>query len=81
MKSVVRRCSTFKVEVFPSGNKKIFRKNVKKTVPAKEPREAKERNEFRLNPVKIQMLSQSLYDQVFRNSPEGKAPDDLAVNR
>uniref|UniRef100_A0A1B0EW77 DNA polymerase subunit gamma-1 n=1 Tax=Lutzomyia longipalpis TaxID=7200 RepID=A0A1B0EW77_LUTLO len=78
MKRFCRKYSSFKTEVLPGTKKKIYKKNVEKTVPAKE---VKQQSEFRQNPVKIQMLSRSLYNQVFRNTPGEKPPDDLMVNK
>ncbi|XP_059611464.1 DNA polymerase subunit gamma-1, mitochondrial [Phlebotomus argentipes] len=74
MKRVIRRYSSARPDVFPSTSKKIFRKNDGKKIVEKE-------TEFRQNSVKIQMLSRSLYNQVFKNYEKDKPPDNILVNR
>lgn len=67
-KTAIRRHSN---EVYPRSTVKVFRQAAqsKKSLP-----------EYRENAVKIQMIAQSLYKQIFLNCPKAQLPGDLAIN-
>lgn len=65
-------------EILPNSRIKIFRKSKIKTIKNDEPIQANENDkissEYRENEMKIQMLSKSLYDQIFKTTSDKLKP-------
>ncbi|KAJ6637012.1 DNA polymerase subunit gamma-1, mitochondrial [Pseudolycoriella hygida] len=96
-KSHLLKWTTIKDDFFPSSQTKVYRKNVEiktkeklastatSTAPQKinntEKLEQCTNSEYRENEIKIQMLSKSLYEQIFKNSPQSKVVNDSIVEK